>query len=195
MPGEHAAPRGRPRSPEVDLAIRRAVVGLLQEHGYPELSIEGVAIRAGVAKTTIYRRFPSKGVLVAHALFDTATDAVPVPDTGTLRGDLVAMMRTLIALVRHDYWSRAIPALAAEATDDPRLDELVRGFTRVRLEMVEPLFDRAVARGEVRPGVDRELVGDLLVGAVHHRRFISRRPLDDQLAERAVDLVLRAISA
>src|SRR6185437_13353096 len=78
------APRGRPRSQEADLAILTATVGLLAERGLAAMSIEEVAARAGVGKTTIYRRWPSKGLLALDAFVDSFREEQPLPDTGTL---------------------------------------------------------------------------------------------------------------
>src|SRR5450432_744304 len=91
IPG--GAPRGRPRSAEADRAILAATLELLAERGLDAMSIEEVAARAGVGKTTIYRRWPSKGLLALDAFVISFRAEQPLPDTGTLRGDLVAALR------------------------------------------------------------------------------------------------------
>src|SRR5690349_24183101 len=86
------APRGRPRSAEADRAILTATVDLLAERGLAAMSIEEVAARAGVGNTTIYRRWPSKGLLALDAFVDSFREEQPLPDTGTLRGDLLSAL-------------------------------------------------------------------------------------------------------
>src|SRR5690349_25172745 len=90
--GAGAARRGRPRSQEADRAILTATVELLAERGLAAMSIEEVAARAGVGKTTIYRRWPSKGLLALDAFVDSFREEQPLPDTGTLRGDLLSAL-------------------------------------------------------------------------------------------------------
>src|SRR6266446_6100976 len=96
-----AAPRGRPRSQEADRAILTATADLLAERGLAAMSIEEVAARAGVGKTTIYRRWPSKGLLALDAFVASFREEQPQPDTGTLRGDLLAALRAWVRAVTH----------------------------------------------------------------------------------------------
>jgi AcrR family transcriptional regulator len=196
---EHATalttPRGRPRSRQADHAIHDAVLALLEEQGYAELSIEGVAERAGVAKTTIYRRYSSKPTLVAHALLDESAATLAVPDTGSLRRDLVLLLRGMAELLSRPYWARTVPAIAAAAVDDPELDELLHRDNIERFRAADAVYVRARARGELPPGIAHRDIEELLSGALNMRALLLREPVDDTFIERIVDLVLRGAGA
>src|SRR5260370_16007651 len=123
------AHRGRPRSQEADRAILTATVELLAERGLTAMSIEEVAARAGVGKTTIYRRWPSKGLLALDAFVASFREQQPLPDTGTLRGDLVAALRAWVRAVTRTPMGSMLTGLIAEAQHDPAL----RGAWRDRV--------------------------------------------------------------
>jgi AcrR family transcriptional regulator len=187
--------RGRPRSREADHAIQDAVRELLEEQGYAELSIEGVAERAGVAKTTIYRRYTSKPALVAHALLDESPAAPPVPDTGSLRRDLVLLLRDTAELLSRRHWARTVPAIAAAAVDDPEVGALLHRDNVDRFHAADAVYERARARGELPPDLVQRDLEELLDGALHMRAMLLREPVDEQFIERIVDLVLRGAGA
>lgn len=192
--GDHAvdrANRGRPRSREADHAIQDAVRALLEEQGYAELSIEGVAERAGVAKTTIYRRYTSKPTLVAHALLDESPAAPDVPDTGSLRRDLVLLLRGTAELLSRRQWARTVPAIAAAAVDDAEVGALLHRDNIDRFHAADAVYERARARGELPPDLVHRDLEELLAGALHMRAMLLREPVDEQFIERIVDLVLR----
>src|SRR5689334_16497704 len=113
--GAGAAPRGRPRSQEADRAILTATVELLAERGLAAMSIEEVAARAGVGKTTIYRRWPSKGLLALDAFVDSFREEQPLPDTGTLRGDLLSALHAWVRAVTQTAMGPMLTGLIAEA--------------------------------------------------------------------------------
>ena len=134
------------------------------------MSIEEVAARAGVGKTTIYRRWPSKGLLALDAFVDSFREEQPLPDTGTLRGDLLSALHAWVRAVTQTAMGPMLTGLIAEAQHDPEL----RGAWRDRV--LEPLrqqhrvmLDRAIARGEIAASVDRDVVLDLFFGAAEHR--------------------------
>src|SRR5579859_3989703 len=161
IPGA-GAPRGRPRSAEADRAIMAATLELLAERGLDAMSIEEVAARAGVGKTTIYRRWPSKGLLALDAFVISFRAEQPLPDTGTLRGDLLSALQAWVRAVTQTAMGPMLTGLIAEAQHDQEL----RGAWRDRV--LEPLraqhrimLDRAIARGEIVPSVDRDVVLDL----------------------------------
>src|SRR5690348_16144333 len=116
-----AAPRGRPRSQEADRAILTATVELLAERGLAAMSIEEVAARAGVGKTTIYRRWPSKGLLALDAFVSSFRAEQPQPDTGTLRGDRLSALHAWVRVVTQTATGPMLTGLIAEAQHDPEL--------------------------------------------------------------------------
>src|ERR1700733_1916686 len=115
------APRGRPRSAEADRAILAATLDLLAERGLDAMSIEEVAARAGVGKATIYRRWSSKGLLALDAFVRSFREQQPLPDTGTLRGDLTAALTAWIRAVTETPMGPMLTGLIAEAQHDQEL--------------------------------------------------------------------------
>ena len=189
------APRGRPRSQEADLAILAATVDLLAERGLAAMSIEEVAARAGVGKTTIYRRWPSKGLLALDAFVASFREEQPLPDTGTLRGDLLSALRAWVRAVTQTPMGPMLTGLIAEAQHDPEL----RGAWRDRV--LEPLrmqhrimLDRAIARGEIAASVDRDVVLDLFFGAAEHRLLLGHLPITSEFITEVVDTILTGVA-
>ncbi len=189
-----AAPRGRPRSQEADRAILAATVELLAERGLAAMTIEEVAARAGVGKATIYRRWPSKGLLALDAFVASFQAQQPLPDTGTLRGDLLDALHAWVRAVTRTPMGRMLADLIAEAQHDPEL----RAAWRDRV--MEPLrsqhrimLDRAIARGEIAPSVDREVVLDLFFGAAQHRLLLGHLPMTEDFIREVVEVILNGI--
>src|SRR6201992_2010275 len=124
------APRGRPRSAEADRVSLAATVDLLAERGLAAMSIEEVAARAGVGKTTIYRRWTSKGLLALDAFVISFRAEQPLPDTGTLRGDLLSALHAWVRAVTQTAMGPMLTGLIAEAQHDPELRGAWRGRGR-----------------------------------------------------------------
>ncbi|RIQ26081.1 TetR/AcrR family transcriptional regulator [Jiangella rhizosphaerae] len=158
--------RGRPRDPEADRRIQEAAAGLLLERGIDGMTVDAVAERAGVGKATLYRRWASKDELAlaaAEALFGLE---VRVPDTGTLLGDLTEVYTDLLRLAGSAEGRAFFQRAATEAGRDPRIGELYRLSLAHRLAEVDAIFDRAIARGELPPDVDRQLMFDWPAGVI-----------------------------
>ena len=190
-----AAPRGRPRSQEADRAILTATVELLAERGLAAMSIEEVAARAGVGKTTIYRRWPSKGLLALDAFVASFREEQAQPDTGTLHGDMLAALHAWVRAVTQTPMGPMLTGLIAEAQHDPEL----RGAWRDRVleplrEQNRTMLDRAIARGEIDPSVDREVVLDLFFGAAEHRLLLGHLPMTDEFIAEVVDVILAGVA-
>jgi AcrR family transcriptional regulator len=188
------AQRGRPRSLEADRAILAATLDLLASRGLAAMSIEEIAARAGVGKATIYRRWPSKGLLALDAFVGSFQAQQPLPDTGTLRGDLIAALTAWVEAVTQTSIGPMLTGLIAEAQHDPSL----RAAWRERV--LEPLrsqhrvmLDRAVTRGEIPATVDQEIVLDLFFGAAQHRLLLGHLPLTDDFIQTVVDVILDGI--
>jgi AcrR family transcriptional regulator len=178
--------RGRPRSEQCDRAIEAAVLDLVVEHGFAGMSIEGVAARAGVAKTTIYRRWDSKEALVVDAFMRRARERVVSPDTGRLRTDLIEMLRAFLRNLQLD--GGLMQAFIAEQRRHPPLAEAFRStFLKERRAVIRAVLDRGVARGELAPGADLELLADVGAAMLWYRFIITGAPLDDDLPDRIVD--------
>ncbi|HWE65679.1 MAG TPA: TetR/AcrR family transcriptional regulator [Acidimicrobiales bacterium] len=182
------APRGRPRSQRAHQAILDAANELLEERGFVDLTIDEVAQRAGVSKTTIYRRWSTKGTLVFEAFSADFLARQPLPDTGSLRGDLLAALRAWIKVVKGTVRGRTLAGLIAEVQRDPELADIWRerfmGPVRAQHRV---MVDRALSRGELVPDTDPEVVLDLVYGAAYHRLLQSHLPLSDRFAQAVVE--------
>ncbi|GHF88554.1 TetR family transcriptional regulator [Kitasatospora xanthocidica] len=180
----------RGTGPRRSQEIFDATLDLLAERGYEGLTIEGVAERSGVNKTTIYRWWSSKGALLGAALIGGRhLDLVP-PDTGSLRGDLEALLRSLTALLTVSPAAEVAVATLGAVTHSGELAGHVREFFADRLAREQPVFERAVARGELPPDADPMLLVDLLAGAAWIRIVFRRLPVEEDFVTRAVATVL-----
>ncbi len=186
---------GRPRDPETDQAILRATLKLLTDRGYAGMSVEGVASKAGVGKTTIYRRYSSKEELVAAALGALRDDLGPLPDTGDIRSDIVEMILQNRRALQRGPGFALIGALLVEESRSPELLELLRErLLRPRRDEAISVLQRGVDRGEIRADVDLEAAVQAMVGAVFTRHIFgaseSRRRI-----EQTVDTVWNGLAA
>jgi AcrR family transcriptional regulator len=187
---QRATATERRRSIRSHQAILAATTQLLAEVGYTALTIEGVATRAGVGKATVYRWWPSKGALVIEAM-STALDMVPVPESGDLRKDLLAVGKGIVQTLAHTPAGTVIPALAADIMHDPEMAEQFRNqMIRPRRSAVTQILRRAADRGELPADLDIDLLLDVYAGAVFYRVLVSGEPVTDLLAEQLVSLLL-----
>ncbi|MFF9348516.1 TetR/AcrR family transcriptional regulator [Streptomyces sp. NPDC014734] len=189
MPDPTAGRRNKgPRAAE---AIFDTTLRHLSERGYAGLTIEAVAQDAGVNKTTIYRWWPSKPALLRAALLHARVLDIDIPDTGSLRGDLIALTEQVVGLLtdgRTEPIARAM--LSGTGLPDDELAALTRDFFADRLSREQPVFVRAAARGELPEHVDPMLLLDLVAGAVWMRVLLRRGPLPTGFARDVVDAVL-----
>jgi AcrR family transcriptional regulator len=179
------------RSARVRDAVLAATYAELAEHGYPALSVEAVATRAGVHKTTVYRRWGSVDDLLADALDQTRDTPWPLPDTGTVEGDLVAIATE----VAEDVGGAVPTAVIAAAFQSPRAADALRGFYAARQARAALVVVRAVERGELPPTVDPVDVVRTACAPLYYRVFITREPVDAAVAERAARAALAAARA
>ncbi len=189
-----AAPRpGRPRDAKNDTAILEATTAILFEKGYAGLTIDGVAAAAGVSRPTIYRRWSSKPELVIAAMAHRTGLAVPVPNTGSIRRDLMAVQRHQIKEFNNPHSRRVTSGLVADVAADPELAELyLNEYATPRRASVWRALQRGVDRGELRPDMDFAFVSDLLIGPLFMRSVVWGQPLDVGMAKATVDVVLAA---
>lgn len=186
---------GRPRDAGRDRAILRATLRILQEQGYGGLTIDGVAAKAGVGRPTIYRRWPSKPALVVAALVQSSRLAVPAPDTGSLRGDLVDIQRHQVELMNSPISRRVTAGLVADLATDPELAEsYVSEYLAPRRATVWQVLQRGVDRGDLRPDADFAFLYDLLMGPLFMRAVVWGQPLTADAAENTVDVILAAFA-
>ena len=186
--------RGRRRSQRSHDAIIAATQELLLECGYAEITIEGIAARAGVGKQTIYRWWPSRATLVLEAYL-AGEDAVPPPAEGrSVRDDVRALLRWLIAVLAEPTGGPVVAGLVSDLQHDA---DLARGFRQqvvpARREAMLAALERGRARGEIREDADVELAVDALHGAVFYRLLLSGEPLDEAFVDRLADQTLAGL--
>jgi AcrR family transcriptional regulator len=162
---------------DVTEAIRAAVFEELATVGYARMSIEGIARRAGVGKTAVYRRWRSKLHLVLDLVSALAVQGLPAPETGSLEGDLRMLYEVTSRALRHPAASQIIPDLQAEAARNPDIAEALQKTVREGQEGVAlKIVAAAEQRGEIRMGLDEELALDLISGPLYWRSVVIRSP-------------------
>jgi AcrR family transcriptional regulator len=173
---EEAAPRGRgrPRSEKADQAILDATLRMLGTQGVGGTTIEGVAAEAGVGKTTIYRRWPTKTDLILAAISNIVPQGDP-PDTGTMGGDMAALAETQRHRLAASGLSGIVPRVLAESMGDPELhQEFVNRVVDPFRNMLRLFIERGIERGELRPDLEVEPLVDLLHAMPIYRMLMSR---------------------
>ncbi|MGW0772773.1 TetR/AcrR family transcriptional regulator [Streptomyces sp. NPDC002835] len=193
---------GRPRSVEADAAILQATRASLVELGWSKLTMGDVATRAGVAKTTLYRRWANKNELVVDAVA-VLFDELELPDRGSLAADVEGVVLQFADLLGRPETKTALMGVIAESTTD----EALRG--RIRTAIVERQKrlvlegrERAQARGELPyeddPGAaarNTDLIFDVVAGAVVHRALVSAEPVDEEWARRFTGLLVSGLAS
>jgi len=186
---------GRPRDAGRDRAILAAALRILFEQGYGGLTIEGVAVSAGVGRPTIYRRWASKPALVVAALVRSNEVALPTPDTGSLRDDLIEVQRRQVELMSAPNARRVTAGLIADlATDRELAEKYVNDYLAPRRATVWQALQRGVDRGELHADVDFAFIYDLLVGPLFMRAVVWGQSLEPDAAEKTVDVILAAFA-
>ncbi len=183
------------RAARVREAVRAATLAELAEKGYAELTVDGVATRSGVHKTTVYRRWGNVRGLIADALEMAGGEPWPIPDTGTLRGDLRALAN-LVRIVFADLEDGPVAsAFVSAAAQDPHAAEALHAFYVARHEQSARVVTRAAERGELPADADPVEVVRATVAPVFYRLFVSREPVGAEDADRAADAALAAALA
>ncbi len=183
-----------PRVVRSRAAILRATADLLIESGAAGVTIEGIAERSGVAKTTIYRHWKTRSQLVFAAFESLFKPVAPPEHSGPLRSQLETMLGQLARGLNESRWAPAVTALIDSGDRDPELRQLIHDFLVVRMENARGLLRAGIERGELRAGLDVDVAVGLLVGPVFYRRLVSREPLDDALVRLVVDQFLLGAS-
>jgi AcrR family transcriptional regulator len=187
--------RGRPRNPETDRRITAAAAELMLHRGFDKMTVDDVAAKAGVGKATVYRRWPSKEDLAVAAMEEIYSAELPDPDTGSIRGDLTESFRNVLNFVNSPEGEAYFRMSMAESIRDPRIAALYRASTERAEESAGLMYQRAIARGEVRGDIDIAVVVQWL-GGLLGARAITHRPLpqsDD--VDGLVEFTLRGILA
>jgi AcrR family transcriptional regulator len=186
--------RGRRPAAEARQAILDAAGALLFEEGLAGTTFERVAARAGASKMTLYKGWPSPGVLAFEAYYAAVEERLTFPDTGDVAHDLRAQLHALVRLLTAERGGRVIAELVAAAQSDPALAAAYsERYTRPRRRLAVERMARAQRLGQLRADVDLEVVVDQLWGACYHRLLLPDQPLDAAFADALLDNLLRGI--
>ena len=171
-----------PRSVRAHRAVLAATLDLLREGGLPAATIDEIAARSRVSKSTIYNHWPSRVAIAAEAFGDAMADAPPVPDTGSIRDDLVMQVQQVSAFYASPD-GRIFAQLLAAGVDDPNGARYFRDFFLAgRRDTTRQLWQRAIDTGIARPGIDADTAADLLFGGLIYRLLNGNTPLDQARA-------------
>jgi AcrR family transcriptional regulator len=203
MQSRTPAPRatGRPRSAAADAAILAATREALVELGWSKLSLGDVATRAGVAKTTLYRRWAGKNELVVDAVAELF-DELHLPDRGNLAADIEGVVLQFAAILARPETKSGLMAVVAESIHDEALRERIRASIVDRQKcLVLEGRARAQARGELPPETDPtessrtvDLIFDMVAGAVVHRTLVSAEPADEEWVHNFTQVLLTGLA-
>ncbi|KYF73638.1 TetR family transcriptional regulator [Sorangium cellulosum] len=185
---KRALVRGEP----VVRGILAATLEELASAGYRALRIEDVATRAGVNKTTVYRRWPTKEELVRAALLSVTDEKIIPPNTGSLRGDLIAFGRAIIEIQTSAVGQSLLHVCLAEGPDS-ELMAIARSLRAVQEAGVRAIVEGAVARGELAPSADPLLPCELLAAYLQHKMIADRASVEEAQLARVVDVILLGV--
>jgi AcrR family transcriptional regulator len=184
----------RPRSEEARRKALAAATELIIERGVSNLTIEEVASRSGVAKTTIYRHWPERGSLVLDTV-RLCFGAVPTPDTGSLRGDLDAYFEGMVMADLSGPIGHLMPSLIEAARRDSEIELLVDKVSQERQRPILDIVERAQARGELPEDLDLRVVIGTIVGPIVFRKLVWRQPLDAAYLKGCLDVAVAGLEA
>lgn len=189
----------QPQSRRIDSRVERsrhtvltATFELLYEGGVGGFSVDEVARRSGVAKTTIYRHWPTREALVIDACSRMIGAEQVVPDTGSLHGDLTAILAKIADQLQTANWSSVLPSIVDVAERD---SEFALIHSRIQHGHAAPLrevLERAISNDELSASADISTITAALLGPLFYRRWFSRQPIDDQFIETIINLAIRA---
>jgi AcrR family transcriptional regulator len=208
-----STPNVDPRVARTRAAVLGAAIDLLAERGYSGFSVEGVVERTGIAKTTLYRHWPTRDDLLTAAiarldgsgldgsgLDDSRLDSArldgagSLPDTGSVRQDLLDLQARRVRAARTTQWERCMPALVEAAAHHPELAKVIARLTGQILAQIETLLVRGVECGELRHGLDPQLVASVLIGPIVFRRLLLHEAPTLQRVADVIDLLMQGIA-
>ncbi len=180
------------RTARTRAAVLAAAVAELAEHGYADVSVERVAQRAGIAKTTIYRRWGGLNGLLADLMAGYAAQEIAVPDEGDLGSDLRALSRSVVGSIQDPAIGAAFAAIVAAAVQDPAARGMLSRFIAGRTAIMSVVVDRAARRGEVPAGTDAAEVIQTVTAQLFYRLFVTGEPFSEATADRAAAIAAAA---
>lgn len=185
-----SAVRGRPRDPARETEILEAALELVAELGYDRVSMDAVATACQASKATLYRRWPSKAAMVAAAVRCRHQDVLPPVDTGELRQDLLVSLTRMTESMSSEDIGLFVGLLNAIRTDPDLGEDLRSQLVADKRAGATAWTQRAIERGQLRPGTDLDLVHQIGPALVMFRLLLTGEPVDEQFRARLVDEVL-----
>ena len=183
------------RTARTRAAVFEAALEELAQRGWDQVSVETIAARAGVHKTTVYRRWGGKDRLVAEALEAAAERRIQLPDSGDVDQDLRAIARAVLAILTSRDGAATVRALVAGAQSSAEVGQVVHRFWATRLGQVGRVVDRAVSRGQLPPGTNPDELLRYLAAPLFHRLLVTAEPLTPAAADQAATVTLTAARA
>ncbi len=183
------------RGPKVRSALLAATIDELSERGYAAFTIDNVAHRVGVHKTTVYRRWPDRETLIADALGESIAAEIPIPDTGSVDDDLRALARSVVAWANSPSGRAVLAVMVSTAAGLPAPPNSARHVFRDRIRQTLPVVTRAVERGELPAGTDSAELIKTLVAPIYFRVLITGERVDETTADAAAAVALNAARA
>jgi AcrR family transcriptional regulator len=181
------------RGEHVRQTVLAAAFEELAANGFDGATVAGVAKRSGVHETTVYRRWVTRENLFLAALLERSADAIPAPDTGSTRSDLLAIVRGIIAYVCSPE-GRAVLRAATLPVDHAYADAREAFWAR-RLDVLSPVVARGIERGDLRTNIDARLLLEMLIAPIHGRLLLTGEPVGGDLAEQLVEVALNGAAA
>jgi len=160
--------------------------------GYEALSFATIGERTGVHETTLYRRWKTREQLVVDAVASRVAQDIPIPDTGTLRSDLIQLLQLLRTFLQSPV-GQALIQTGIAARNVSAIGTFSKDYWQRRSTLLRPLFERAIVRGELSAQTDIPLLFEMLIGVLYVRLFLLGESLDETLPERIVNLVLSGV--
>src|SRR5262249_42486221 len=179
--------RGRQRSTVAETAVLKATMALLEDRPLSSVTAEDIASKAGVSKATLYKWWPNKNRIALDAFLAQMAEDVPIPDTGSARHDFLEQLKNAVRFYTSPR-GRALSQFIAEGRGDREVVRACRERSEdPRRKAVRVMWERAVARGELRADIDAGTVIDLLFGPIVYRLMTEHGPLNDAAAEMLVE--------
>jgi AcrR family transcriptional regulator len=183
------------RAARVRAAILAATIDHLADHSWDDVSVDEIAATAGVHRTTVYRRWPTREALFLDAASEHAATTIPIPDTGSLQGDLESLARSIAAELGSPTGRAWLKLAVRGAFGDHPLDGFRQQFLHDRHVRFQPVIDRAIGRGEIRSGTSPVEVSRVLCSPLYTRLLVTGEPVDEAAAAQAAAITLTAVTA
>jgi AcrR family transcriptional regulator len=176
-------------------SVFAATVEELSSRDYADISIESIAARAGVHKTTVYRRWHTKAELIAQVLIGAAGSRIQVPDTGSVASDVHELARAVRGILAVPQGAAITRALIVGAMSSPEIGELMQRFWAVRLDAIRVIVERAVQRGQFPEGTDPAAFMHAMAAPMFYRLLVTRELVTEQDADLSAAAALAAAAA